>query len=231
MNKPIAIERARVGRLMYFPQNDWEQSFSTIQISTTSSRFQTSFSTSLTQSDSPCSDAVSLDASKQSRLSLSLPKRRRLHLKLQMLAANKGGLIAALPLTRRGSDKMMVLLATSGNLMEMKLMDERGKIRSSVECSLVRHWSWIEIELHFDNGQVVLSVEREMKGSIDLPRKTRLDGSIFFGSLPLDWSQIAIDNQEFSGCLNGLKINGFEQDFWEPKVSKINVEKCSTICS
>ena len=82
MNQPTSIERAQVGRLMYFPDLDWSLPMVTVtQLSAAAA--------AVTQADherqnSNCKNAVNFDSGLGSRLTIIVPRRRRLNLKFQI---------------------------------------------------------------------------------------------------------------------------------------------------
>lgn len=77
MNQPLAIERAQVGRVMYFPTLDWNTVVYLPMDVTHRPNTQANSETK----EAGCMKAVMLDHNRQSRLALATPKRRRLHLK------------------------------------------------------------------------------------------------------------------------------------------------------
>ena len=78
MNQPLAIERAQVGRVMYFPTLDWN---TVVYLPPMDVTHRPNTQGNSETKETGCLKAVMLDPNRQSRLALATPKRRRLHLK------------------------------------------------------------------------------------------------------------------------------------------------------
>lgn len=78
MNQPLAIERAQVGRVMYFPTLDWN---TVVYLPPMDVTHRPNTQANSETKEAGCVKAVMLDPNRQSRLALATPKRRRLHLK------------------------------------------------------------------------------------------------------------------------------------------------------
>ena len=81
MNQPLAIERAQVGRVMYFPALDWDTvAYSPMAVTSRPNTQANSQSGGV--NNLGCEEAVMLKSNLKSQLSLPTPKKRRLHLKV-----------------------------------------------------------------------------------------------------------------------------------------------------
>ena len=247
MNQPIAIERAQVGRVMYFPALDWNAVVYSPVEDATHPRPNTQANNGVfsRQMTTGCEKAVMLENSRgPSQLLLQTPKRRRLHLKFELASTGPEteGVIFALPISmnRRREKAIVTLWQEASYTFKLEVIDSRtGQVRSSAKSQLSRSAgianAWTEVELHIDQGQALLSLNGggHEHGSVTLPHRARVVGPIHFGGIPQESKSTKLKNgrrPRFDGCLRHLRLNGFLQDLWNLPSSK-NLLPCTIMCT
>ena len=239
MNQPMAIERAQVGRVMYFPALDWNAVVYSPVDATHRPNTQANDAAGFSRQMTGCEKAVMLENSRRrSQLSLQTPKRRRLHLKFELASTETEGVVLVLPISinRRPRDKAVVTLyQEDAYTFKLEVIDSRGQVRSSAKSQLPGAGianTWTEVELHIDQGQALLSLNGHNHGSVPLPHRARVVGPVHFGGIPQESTSTKLKKDTrppFDGCLRHLKLNGFLQDLWTLPSSK-NLIPCTIKC-
>ena len=220
MNKPVAIERAQAGRTMFFPNFDWEP---LIHFES-----QTLFRSSATQSDGQardsCAEAVSMS---RGRMILTSDKKKRLHLKFRM-AFVKAGLVLSIPVwVNRRRERVLITLTMKNSVLSLEVIRSNGSIKSSASShfEIDPQDPWNDIEIHVDNNEAILTINRQVEGTVHLPRRSRLSGQVILGDAAVEWEPI-LPSKSFQGCIKSVKMNGFLQDLRD----YVKTKPCHIFC-
>ena len=226
MNKPVAIERAQVGRCMHFPRMRWDPLPSKIDA-------QNSFVTQSDAENDLCNDAVAIEPSKQSQISIVVPRRKRMHLKFHLAASSSIGSVMSLPLVvGREREKALLRLSLQNSKFLLELFDKNGRSRSSVKEVETKDFGngWSEVELHLEPGKVMFTVDKNVLGTMKLQGRARSEGIAYFGVVSSQWKQKLADSPIFNGCLSQIKVNGFGLNLDDDTtVSKRHVSICTIV--
>lgn len=206
LSKPLAIERAQVGRQMHFP---------TIELP------MVSVISSQTQADYPCEGTIELNPS--SYYSVEMAKRKRLNVKFQLSLNEATGPFFLLPLKSKRKS-MAFVLSFQENHIFMELRGSEGELKARQTSKLQNYKEWISMELHFTTPDIILDIEGRQT-TLNLPKKVRTEDNLNFGALPSPWKYV-LPSQSDSLCLKRLRINGAFQDLG----NAVGIRHCRASC-
>merc|ERR1712020_133348 len=130
---------------MYFPDLDWNL-HTTSTMTVTEHLFRND--PQADANEAHCND-VRFDSALGSRLTIIIPRRRRL--KFKILPDDHGqGLVLALPMSvnrRRERTKHWYHLSIRKNKLFFELLDQHGNVRSSSETMVLNRGHWMNLEL------------------------------------------------------------------------------------
>lgn len=220
MNEPLSLEKAQVGREMFFPKleivpDNWKASLESIQ----------------SQQAAGCDDHVEDAAfftsasSSQAIIRLSKSQKRRHFLaKLQVRTNQEDGTIMAVEMpARKGESKGVLLVSKRNHSIVAETLDESGALELLLVLAFDLPSRWNSLELGKKGALLELKVG-ELSESVTLSKRIRLGGEIYLGSVsePFDKMQI----KSFDGCIKDLLINGTPFHLWSEESEGRNLEKC-----
>ena len=240
MNEPITIERAQIGRAMYFPRLEWDAqitTFSANRWATSNKAFQHQEAISKCGSKGDkIKEAVFFNKIFSSKMKIKLQKKDRhhhLHVKIDVKPMGNMPNVVIWALSSsahhtKSHHAILVLSIRSHSQLWAEIIHDSQGSETIIANDVLEDNVWSSITVQRRGHHLVFKINDQKHVTVELPRGLRLGHFLHLGKLPHHVVKRMNSRKihDFNGCIQNLGINFGQVDLWSSGIESQNLQSC-----